>query len=250
MSFLRAIYGQLPDGWKPFARRVRQVAGRVLRDAEWRRDQWVRSYFAFQMGEKEDCFKSIAYFCHVNRPMRGYYFEFGCHGANTMRMAWKHGRHLFDWHYVAFDSFEGFPEVADIDKQEIWARGKCATGEQEFRRIVRAAGMPDDRLTTIKGFYDASLTPELKSRLLPTKAVVCYIDCDLYLSTVPVLDFIVDFLQIGTIVVFDDWNCFWGDPERGERKAWAEFLAKHPHLRFAPFVAKTMSASFICTGGV
>jgi hypothetical protein len=250
MSVIRSAYNQLPEHWKPKARRVKRLFGRAVRDQESRRADWGRGYFAFQMGEKEDTFRSIAYFCHVNRPMRGYYMEFGCHEANTMRMAWKHGRYLFDWHYLAFDSFEGFPEIADIDKQEIWAPGKCATGEAEFRRVVTAAGMPEDRLTTIKGFYDASLTPELKSRLLPTKAVVCYVDCDLYLSTVPVLDFIVDFLQIGTVIVFDDWNCFWGDPERGERKAWAEFLAKHPDLKFERFVDKTMSASFICVGGV
>jgi predicted O-methyltransferase YrrM len=93
-----------------------------------------------------------------------------------------------------------------------------------------------------------SLTQELKQRLLPRKAAVVYIDCDLYLSTVPVLRFIEDFLQPGTVIVFDDWNCFLADPNRGERRAWREFRAASPELQFEPFVSKGMQASFIFTG--
>jgi hypothetical protein len=191
---------------------------------------------------------SIARFAHINRPIDGYYMEFGCHEANTMRRAFDCFRHLFDWTYVAFDSFEGLPEIAEIDRQEIWEPGKCATAEEDFRDRVLRAGMPADRLITVKGFYDHSLTPELRDRLLPHKAAVVYIDCDLYVSTVDVLNFIVDFLQIGTIIVFDDWNCFWGDPRRGERRAWSEFLAKHPDLEFEEFFTEGMAKGFIFVG--
>lgn len=245
MSFLHYA---IPPGLRPAARNAVQAVRRLLGTPEGQRDAWVRGYTAFQMREREDLFKSIAYFCHVNRPMTGYYLEFGCHNGNTMRMAWRNSRYLFDWDFIAFDSFEGFPEISGIDQQEIWAPGKCATAEEDFRRIVRSAGMPAKKLTTVKGFYDRSLTPELAARLQPKKAVVCYIDCDLYHSTVPVLDFIREFLQVGTIIVFDDWNCYWGDPERGERKAWTEFLERHPKLNFEPFVSKTMAHAFIYTG--
>ena len=34
------------------------------------------------------------------------------------------------------------------------------------------------------------------------------VDCDLYQSTVPVLAFLADLLQDGTVVLFDDWYCF------------------------------------------
>jgi len=165
-----------------------------------------------------------------------------------MRLAYKHSRYLFDWTYVAFDSFEGFPEIAEIDRQEIWAPNKCATAEEDFRDRVLRAGMPADRLITVKGFYDRSLTLELRDRLLPHKAAVVYVDCDLYVSTVDVLNFIVDFLQTGTIIVFDDWNCFWGDPRRGERRAWREFRAKHPDLEFEGFFTEGMAKGFLFVG--
>ena len=51
-------------------------------------------------------FLSIARFAHINRPLDGYYMEFGSHEGRTMRLAWRHFQHLFNWDYVAFDSFE------------------------------------------------------------------------------------------------------------------------------------------------
>jgi hypothetical protein len=247
-SLARQFYETLPEEAKMPLRHLRAATRYVPFTPAHARAKWVRSYTAFQMGQRDALFKSIAYYGHVNRPLRGYYFEFGCHEANTMRLAWKHSRFLFDWTFVAFDSFEGFPDIAEIDRQEIWEPGKCATSESEFRRKVIGAGMPPERLMTVKGFYDRSLTPELRARLAPTKAAVIYIDCDLYESTVPILSFVRDFLQPGTVIVFDDWNCFVADPERGERRAFAEFRAANPTLHFEPWIGTDMQQAFIFVG--
>jgi hypothetical protein len=162
-----------------------------------------------------------------------------------MRMAW-HYFGGFGLTFLAFDSFEGLPEIGAIDKQDIWQKGRLATAEEDFKTKVFRTGMPRNRLRTIKGFYDQSLTPELATQLLPTKAAIVYVDCDLYESTVPVLRFARDFLKVGTIVVFDDWDCFLADPERGERRAWAEFLAANPDLRFEEIGRISMSIAFVC----
>ena len=79
---------------------------------------------------------SIARFANINRPIVGAYMEYGCHEGNTMRMAWDNFRWLFDWDYYAFDSFEGLPEISEIDRQEIWQKGKLKTTAEEFRSIV------------------------------------------------------------------------------------------------------------------
>ena len=237
----------------PIRRGLAPLADRVIRTLDPSinaRDRWVRNeYMAYGMRMREEFFLSIARFAHINRPIKGYYFEFGCHEANTMRMAWRHFRHLFDWTFVAFDSFEGLPEPTPEDRSAIFTAGNLATGEAQFVTICRAAGMSAERLLTVKGFYDASLTAALRDRLLPAKAAVVYVDCDLYSSTVTVLDFIVPFLQEGTVIVFDDWNCFHANPNRGERRAWREFLEAHPDLRFEPFVMTNEAASFIHVAG-
>jgi hypothetical protein len=93
---------------------------------------------------------------------------------------------MFDWTYVAFDSFEGMPEITEIDYNAMWKKGSSATSEAELIAILESGGMPRDRLITVPGFYDQSLTSETAERLLPQKAAVIYIDCDLYISTVPV----------------------------------------------------------------
>jgi hypothetical protein len=214
-----------------------------------RRGRWIRrEYWQFGQDQRSFVFMSIARFLHINRPIPGYYFEFGCNEANTMRKAWDHFQHLFEFTYVGFDSFEGLPAIAEIDKQPIWEKGKLAFAEERFIKRVLGHGMPADKLQTVKGFYDVSLTTKLKNSMLPTKAAVIYIDCDLYVSTVPVLEWVVDFLQVGTVIVFDDWYCFHGDPQRGEQLAWNEFRQRHPELRFSAFVRTNEAASFIYVG--
>lgn len=226
---------------------LRELYHRLPISPQYQARQWVTNeYMGFARENLRYLFLSIARFAHINRPIDGYYFEFGSHEANTMRLAWRHFRHLFNWDFVAFDSFEGLPEIDDVDKQAIWSKGKLETREEDFIRIVTSSGMPRSRLTTVKGFYDQTLTAELRERFLPRKAAVVYIDCDLYKSTIPVLEFIKPFLQVGTVVVFDDWNCFHGDPERGERRAWREFCAANPDLRFVDFVATNEAQAFIC----
>lgn len=245
----RRLYHLLPAGLRggvmPLAHRLRQWIDPELRAHH----TWVRTHYSpFGVHIREQIFLSIARFCHINRPIDGYYFEFGCHTARTMKLCWKHTRHLFNWTYIGFDSFEGLPEIEEIDRQQIWAKGRLKTAEEEFVATVTGAGMPKDRLITVKGFYDQSLTEELSRRLQPKKAAVVYVDCDLYASTVPVLKFILPFLQPGTIIVFDDWNCFIGDPEKGERRAWREFTEANPSLRFESFVSNGEAHSFIFLG--
>ena len=136
-----------------------------------RKGRWIRrEYCQFGQDQRDFVFMSIARFLHINRPVPGYYFEFGCNEANTIRKAWDHFQHLFDFTYVGFDSFEGLPAIAEADQQLIWKRGKLAFAEERFIRRVRGHGVPAGKLRTVKGFYDVSLTRKLKDSLLPARA--------------------------------------------------------------------------------
>jgi O-methyltransferase len=61
---------------------------------------------------------------------------------------------------------------------------------------------------------------------------IALIDCDLYDSTRDVMAFLADLIDNDTILMFDDWNCFDGDENRGQRRAVREFLAGSPGWRF------------------
>jgi hypothetical protein len=87
------------------------------------------------------------------------------------------------------------------------------------------------RVKLVPGWYDKTLNDKTKRELQIKKAAVVWVDCDLYESTVPVLDFITDYVQSGTIILFDDWYCFKADPNRGECRAFNEWLARNPTIR-------------------
>lgn len=245
-NVLKALLRKCPSGLQFMARDLRTVWDRYNPTAKSR---WIRnSYTPFGRAQRQQVFLEIARFAHINRPISGYYMEFGSHEANTMRQAWNTFHFLFDWKFIAFDSFEGLPEIQEIDRQEIWKQGKLKTAEERFVSTCLNHGVDRQRLRTVKGFYNKSLTEELKKELLPSKAAVVYVDCDLYHSTVPVLEFIKDFIQKGTVIVFDDWNCFLADPEKGERRAWREFCARYPDLRFEDFVSTGMQKAFVSVG--
>src|SRR5215510_952279 len=213
------------------------------------KQEWLLGpHESFRGERRRGIFMSISAFCFHNQPIDGYYFEFGCHKARTMRLAWDAFHVLYDWTYVAFDSFQGLPEMAEDDRMPIWKKGDLKTSEEQFTNLVTRHGMPREKLKIVKGFYNESLTPKLKAELLPRKAAVVYIDCDLYASTKGALDFAKDFLQRGTVLVFDDWFCFFGDPEKGERRAFREFLDENPELIFEDYIQTNEAKAFIFLG--
>ena len=148
----------------------------------------------------------------------GDYLEFGLWRGRTFlharRMRKLYG--LEDMHLWGFDSFQGLPEPKP-EVNEIWSQGQFACSYQEFLSILSAHGVQH---TAMAG----------------RKAAIVYIDCDLYESTVPVLDFINQYLSDGTIVCFDDYYCYAGRPDQGEQRALGEFLDKNPNISFQRYL--------------
>jgi hypothetical protein len=63
------------------------------------------------------------------------------------------------------------------------------------------------------------------------KVAAAWVDCDLYKSTVPVLNFLTSRLSTGSVIAFDDWRCFRNQPDFGEQRAVSEWLAQNPHIK-------------------
>jgi O-methyltransferase len=171
--------------------------------------------------------------------MSGDYFEFGCWGARTFRMAFEHHALHFKnkMHFWLFDSFRGLPELSPIDRHPKWKTGDFSTSIGDFCRIATEAGIPKDSYTVIGGYYDETLTAERAANLATrTRAGVVFIDCDLYESTRKVLDFVRPLLQPGTVICFDDFYCFNGRPDRGEQLAVKEFLRGHQDVELVEYL--------------
>jgi len=87
----------------------------------------------------------------------------------------------------------------------------------------------------MKGWYKEALTPETREKYNLRRCSICVVDCDLYDSSRLVLKFIEPLISSQSIILFDDWNMFGGDPNKGEQKAFSEFLARNPHIYAEPF---------------
>ena len=120
--------------------------------------------------------------------------------------------------FYAFDSFEGMPEPEGIDKQKIWRKAMNFTSEKKFLEIVKR---DRHRIRSIKGFYEDTL-PDFNFGKTEQVALA-YIDCDYYSSTKACLDFLDGKIQHGCLLAFDDWDCYYSDPQRGQKLAFSEF---------------------------
>ena len=144
------------------------------------------------------------------------------------------------WHgnrprFVTFDSFSGLPDGDDVERHLDYSEGAYACTERQFINNVKQGGVNIDDVRTVASYYDDTLTVETKTRLNLRKAAIVIILCDLYESTVPVLDFITDLVDQGTIIIFDDWYHFKGSRNHGEQRTCYEWLRKNPHIDLVKF---------------
>lgn len=170
--------------------------------------------------------------------IEGDYLEFGVWRGKTFkqarRMALRYG--CKEVRYKAFDSFQGLPAV-ERSPYEVWQTGQFACSQAEFHSVLAADGFSKQEYELFPGFYRESLNDALLARFNRegVKAKIVYVDCDLYESTVPVLRFIAQLIQDGTVLCFDDYYSYRGLPGFGEQLAIEEFLAHHPHIKFIPY---------------
>ncbi len=183
--------------------------------------------------------KALAKAADYGMSGRGDYMEFGLFKGYAFWHAQVTAKRLglADMRFFGFDSFAGMPDIAPEDETthgEFYKGQFCCTKESVSRNL-EAKGVDWNRTVLTEGYFDQSLTPELKQRHGMKKIAVALIDCDLYTSTRDVLNFIADLLQEGTVLMFDDWNCFDRDDDRGQRRAVREFLAQRPGVTLEHF---------------
>lgn len=178
----------------------------------------------------------------------GDYFEFGLWRGKTFsyahRMKRRYGQR--DMKLWGFDSFQGLPATEE-HPDNIWHEGQFACTRPEFEAILASRGIRPSDYELIEGFYNESLNDVAHRRLLGRKAAIIYIDCDLYDSTIQVLNFIRGYVVNGSIVCFDDFYNYKGDPAQGEQKALAELMQRETQLHFIPYLDYApLGKSFIC----
>jgi len=136
-----------------------------------------------------------------------------------------------------FDSFKGLPKVLnDVDSASphvvsgVWSEGTCIGLTKDDLMTFCSRLYPKDRIEIFDGWFIDTL-PSIEKG---SRFALVHIDCDLYESTIQVLDYFFQnkLFADGCALFFDDWNCNRASPDFGERRAWGECLAKY-HVRFS-----------------
>lgn len=149
------------------------------------------------------------------------------HGERTLEDIKELTRLWSKIRFFAFDSFQGLPDIEGIDKNgKDFVKGKYLCSEKKFLKNLSNAGVLMEKVNVVSGWYENTCIKETRDKLSLKKAAIIHIDCDLYTSTKVALKFIEPLLTDGTIIIFDDWFCFKGNPNLGEQKAFWEWQEK------------------------
>lgn len=116
----------------------------------------------------------------------------------------------------------------------------------EFHATLAAAGVPRDRVATVKGYFADTLNSTTRLELGIERVAVAHIDSDLCESARLALEFITPALQNGTVIVFDEWFAYRGYPDQGEQRAFREWQAANPDWVVTEYLcANVLAKSFV-----
>jgi O-methyltransferase len=236
-------------------RQLRRVL-RATRDALVGRDELPVVDRLIRRDPRSQTFFSAIDFVNYER-VPGDIVEFGVFTGVSLALLAK--GHSFDpkgmtRRIVGFDSFDGLPPSAE--PHAVWREGACRTAHGWHplveegapvtpaitRALFSACGLPEPELH--EGRFDDTARPLFPARY--GAVAIAHLDCDLYESTRSALHAIAPALQDGTVLLFDDWFHYRGNPTKGEARAFREFLDEHPEWTSAHYRSyATFCNSFI-----
>lgn len=195
---------------------------------------------SFRYLPREQIMRTVMEFA-AESDLPGDYLEFGVFQGHTFATAFHFAKRqrLANMRFYAFDSFEGLPKVDGVDaagyRHRHFEQGQIACDLAQFKQHLARSRVNLSDVEIVEGWFSQTLSEETTQRLPLKQASVVWIDCDLYESTVSVLDFLTNYVHDGTVLVFDDWFCFRGSPDRGEQRAFREWLQRNPHIGATAF---------------
>lgn len=174
----------------------------------------------------------IAFDFIAKNEINGNYLEFGCFEGRSFCYAYTAYQNMIkkgflqEYPMYIFDSFEGLPSLSEQDKMDNYGAfnpGDYSCTLDGVKKNLIKKNVDLSKVKFVQGFYSESLKRDHDI----TKVSIAHIDCDLHSSAVDVLEFLTDKIQDGTLLIFDDYYCYKGNPNFGVRRALNEWLVKH-----------------------
>ena len=179
-----------------------------------------------------------AMFMNYHDNILGDYLEFGVFTGSSFNFAMKINRKMekifkrkIDTQFIGFDSFDGFGEIKPIDENPSFKNIFFKVDKKKvFKNIKKNS--KNQRYKLIEGFYQQTIKDKNPNDYGIGKSRLIMIDCDLKESTSIALNFAKHSLQEGTIIIFDDFNFYKGNKNKGEFGAFEDFKNQNPDIKF------------------
>ena len=208
---------------------------------------------------------------HVyNNSIVGDYVEFGVYKGDSVILSLKIRKAFNNWfksqyksnekwrrdfakscllqnpqHFHCLDTFEGMP--ANNEGSNAFAKGNFFSELSEVRAKIEKLNSENIKIKYYKGLFSETRIEFLKSIKKRNIAIV-NIDCDLEESTRDALGSINQNISIGTILLFDDYNCFNADNNKGQRKAFSDFQKESKYIFEKFFSYHFVGQAFLVVG--
>jgi O-methyltransferase len=158
----------------------------------------------FDSSKRNQVFNVLLNTENLNGPLD--YLEFGVASGRSFKW-WLGNNHHPESRFSGFDTFTGLPENWDIFK------AGDMTMQGNFPEVN------DSRANFFKGLFQETLPDFLKSYEFKHRKII-HLDADLYSSTLYVMTMLAPFINVGDILIFDEF----GVPTH-EFKAFSDFCS-------------------------
>jgi hypothetical protein len=188
-------------------------------------------------------------FWHLNvDAIKGDYLEFGVAMGHSMRSAEiaertchlsKLGIDHVPRKLIGFDTFASFKSNEEIDNHATWVGSNFNVELAKIRRRfkkdidVRVFLNKCDATGLVDEFGKPTINHESTGMAGPIALLL--LDMDLYGPTLSALKWCRPRLQVGTIIMLDEYFAFAGRKDRGECLALANFLETYPEIELRQF---------------
>lgn len=179
-----------------------------------------------------------AMFLNYHDNTIGDYLEFGVFTGSSFNFAMKINKKMekifkrkIETQFIGFDSFDGFGEIKQIDENPSFKSTFFKIDKTKVFRNIKN-NSKKQKYYLIQGFYQQTIKNKNVNDYGINKARIIMIDCDLKESTTLALNFAKTSLQEGTIIIFDDFNFFKGNENKGEFGAFKDFKDQNPNIKF------------------
>jgi hypothetical protein len=195
----------------------------------------LHPYLEFSLS-KYSAIKKALYITAHDKTL-GSYIEFGIFTGSSFNFAMRINKKIdkifgySECNFFGFDSFKGFGEIKNEDIHPLFKNETFVVDKKKILKNIKNNSL-GQQYTIIDGFFQDTIKNKTPEDFNITKARVIMIDCDLKESAKLALEFIRPSIQNGTIILFDDYVFYKGDPNKGEYSAFEDFKKKYPNIFF------------------